>query len=118
MRRILLISTALFAVCLAGAVGAFAQSYDFEIVSFHAQWRHGTLYAIGEIKNTGALAGSPKVEVIARDKDGLLIDTVDFWPNGISNLNPGVSCGIKYPVTEDPRAERLYIRIVDVSNFN
>jgi len=55
---------------------------NFEIVSFRGEWQGNTLYIIGEIRNNGNIPGGPKVEVIARDSQGMLIASQQFWPNG------------------------------------
>lgn len=97
-----------------------AQARDkaaFEIVSFRGEWQGGTLYIIGEIRNNGNIPGGPKVEVIARDSQGMLIGSDQFWPNSTNNILPGSSCGIKYPVTEDTRAKTLGIKVIGVSNW-
>ena len=85
---------------------------SFKIVSFDLIWEDGRLMVIGEIKNIGNVAAGVQLEAVARDKDNKLIDTVMFWPNSISNLPPGTSCGIKYKVTENPNAVQGSVRIV------
>ena len=85
---------------------------NFKIVSFQGEWRHDTLWAIGEIKNIGTIAAGVQLEVIARDDKGRLIDTQHFWPNSVNNIFPGSSCGIKYPITEDTRAKKIEIKII------
>ena len=90
---------------------------NFEIVSFRGEWQGGTLYIIGEIRNNGNVSGGPKVEVIARDSQGMLIGSEQFWPNSTNGILPDSSCGIKYPVTEDTRAKTLEIKVVGVSNW-
>ena len=54
------------------------------------------------------------MEVIVRDAKGMLIDSAKFWPNSISNIHPGRSCGFKYPLTEDKRAKNIEISIISV----
>jgi hypothetical protein len=90
---------------------------NFEIVSFRGEWQGDTLWAIGEIRNNGNISGGPKVEVIARDSQGMLIDSEQFWPNSTDGILPGSSCGIKYPVTEDTRAKTLEIKVISVNNW-
>lgn len=86
---------------------------SFEIVSFRGEWQHDTLYVIGEIKNTGHIPGGVKVEAIARDSQGVLIDSQKFWPNSTNNIQPGGSCGIKHHITDDDRASRVEIKVID-----
>ena len=90
---------------------------NFEIVSFRGEWQGGTLYIIGEIRNNGNVPGGPKVEVIARDSQGMLIASQKFWPNSTDGILPGSSCGIQYPVTEDTSAKTLEIKVVSVSDW-
>ena len=95
-------------------VMADPQPSDFEIVSFRAEWRYGTLRAIGEIRNNGSEPAGLQVEVIALDVNGILIDSAKFWPNSVENIPPGSSCGIEHPITQDTRAQKLEIRIISV----
>lgn len=90
---------------------------NFEIVSFRGEWQGGTLYIIGEIKNNGNIPGGPKVEVIARDSQGMLIASKQFWPNSINNISPGSSCGIKYHITEDTRAKTIEMKVISVNSW-
>ena len=79
---------------------------NFKIVSFQGEWRHNTLWVIGEIKNIGTIAAGVQLEVIVRDDKGRLITSQQFWPNSINNIFPGNSCGIKYPITENKCAKK------------
>jgi hypothetical protein len=90
---------------------------NFEIVSFRGEWQGNTLYIIGEIRNNGNIPGGPKVEVIARDSQGMLIASQQFWPNSTDNILSGSSCGIKYPITEDTRAKTVEIKVISVSSW-
>jgi hypothetical protein len=90
---------------------------NFEIVSFRGEWQGGTLYIIGEIRNNGDIPGGPKVEVIARNSQGMLIASEKFWPNSTDNILPGRSCGIKHYITEDTRAKTVEIKVISVSSW-
>jgi hypothetical protein len=87
---------------------------DFQIVSFRGEWQYNTLYIIGEIKNVGRYPGGPQIEVIARDQNGVLVDSVKFWPNSTTNLRPGSSCGIKHSITKNRAAKTIEIKVVSV----
>ena len=98
----------------------YAQSHqispsNFKIISFRGEWRYGTLYIIGEIKNIGDIPAGAQVEVIARDLNKLLIDSAQFWPNSTKNIRPGSSCGIKYHITEDTRAKSIEIKVISAT---
>lgn len=91
---------------------------DFEILSFRAVRKEfGTLWAVGEIKNGGARPGAPELEVIARDAKGELVDRTTFFPSGVRNIPPGGTSGIGFPVTRNPLAVSLEVRVVGVSEF-
>lgn len=87
---------------------------DFQIVSHSGKWEFNSFYIIGEIKNIGTKPGGPKVEVIARDGNGTLIGSEQFWPNSTVNIKPGESCGIRFNITNDKRARTLDIKVVSV----
>lgn len=86
---------------------------NFKIVSFHGDWRRNTLYVIGEIKNIGNIAAGVQIQAIVRDSSGTLIDCESFWPNSISNIQPGASCGINYPISEEPSAQKIELTIIE-----
>ncbi|HUU20481.1 MAG TPA: zinc ribbon domain-containing protein [Sedimentisphaerales bacterium] len=89
---------------------------DFKILSLKGVWREYTgLVAIGEIKNEGDIAAGVEIEVIARDKNGILVDSSRFWPNSISNIFPGETCGIDFPITEDRSAETIEAKVISVN---
>ena len=88
---------------------------NFKIISFRGEWRYNTLYIIGEVKNIGDVPAGVEVEVIARDSNKLLIDSAQFWPNSINNIQPGSSCGIKHHITEDTRAKTLEIKVINAT---
>lgn len=87
---------------------------DFEIVSHRGVWEGGRLRLKGEIKNNGNIPGGPKIEVIARDANGELIDSKQFWPNSVTNIPPGGTCGIEHTITRDIRAKTYEVKVIDV----
>ncbi len=90
---------------------------NFEIISINGRWKYGTLYAYGEIKNIGNKALGVQIEVIARDNQDNLIDSQQFWPNSVNNINPGQSVGINYPITEDKRAKKVEAKIITTKSW-
>jgi hypothetical protein len=91
---------------------------DFKIISHRGVWEDGYLMLKGEIRNDGNIPGGPEVEVIARDVAGILIDSKKFWPNSITNIPPGGTCGIEYYITEDKRAKSYEVKVIDVKIWN
>lgn len=94
-----------------------ATTSDFRIVSYRGEWRYDTLWIIGELKNAGSVAGGPKLQVIARDSSGVLVDSKTFWPNSTTNLGPGETCGIEHPISDNRRAQTLEVKVLDVSRW-
>jgi hypothetical protein len=115
MKSLVILSTVITLVLSSVMVSAQPLISDFEIVSFWGEWRYGTLYAIGEIRNYGSYSGGPKVEVISRDVSGNLVDSDKFWQNSTDNILPGESCGITYPLTRDQRAQKVEIKVISVT---
>ncbi|MDZ7831648.1 MAG: hypothetical protein U5L07_07835 [Desulfobacterales bacterium] len=101
-------------LCFAGSDISIS---NFEIISLRGEWRSGTLWAMGEIKNVGNVSGAPKIEIIARDSSGNLIDSAKFWPNSTDPIYPGRSCGIKHPITENNQAAKIEAQILSVSDW-
>jgi hypothetical protein len=87
---------------------------DFEIVSCRGVWEDERLIVKGEIRNNGRVAGGPKIEVIARDAKGELLDSEQFWPNSINNIPPGGTCGIEYTISKDERAKTVEAKVIGV----
>ncbi len=84
----------------------------FTIVNHFARWEGDYLYVIGEIKNTGNVAAGVEVQVIARDANGVLVDSVSFWPGSTNNIQPGASIGVEYHVSNDPSAKTIELTIL------
>jgi len=119
------------AICVLSYMGAFqysdshstssnntttTPSSDFKILNYRGEWdESGELWIKGEIKNIGSRAGGPKLEAIARDSKGVLLDSQQFWPNSTSNIPPGDTCGISFPLTYNRNANSLELKVIDVS---
>jgi len=88
---------------------------SFKIVSYQGKWEYGRFRIVGELKNTGTVAAGAEIEVIARDSDGVLVDSKQFWPNSINNIPPGGTCGIDFSITEDPAAVTLEAKVVEAT---
>jgi len=85
---------------------------DFELIDVRGRWESERLRVIGELKNNGKIAAGAEIEVIARDKNGRLVDSKSFWPGSISNIPPGGSVGIHYTITEDRSAETIEAKVL------
>jgi len=95
-----------------------ALTSDFELLSCSPKWEYADeMYVYGEIKNNGSIAAGVKVEAIARDKDGKLVGSRSFWPNSVSNIPPGGTCGIRHPITKDKSATQVEIKVIDVNTW-
>ena len=88
---------------------------DFEIISAYSEWNGGRFRILGEIKNNGKIAAGVQVEAIARDKNGRLVDSKAFWPNGVYNIPPGGTSGIGFTITKNTRAEKMTIKVISVT---
>ena len=121
MKKTLLISISFFVIFplfnMNAIAGPKVALNNFRVVSFHLQWRDrgikDGLYAVGEIQNIGNIAAGFEVEVIIRDKNGTLIASDKFWPNSIRNVAPGSSCGIDHMITEDRRAAKGEVKVIN-----
>lgn len=63
---------------------------DIEIVEWH--WNRnslGDVQIIGEIKNKGNVAMGVQLQAIARDRNGSIIGSNEFWPASIKNIPAG-----------------------------
>jgi DNA-directed RNA polymerase subunit RPC12/RpoP len=87
---------------------------DFEIVSYRGVWEDERLIIKGEIRNNGRVAGGPKIEVIAKDAKGELLDSRQFWPNSTNNIPPGGTCGIECTISRDKRAKTIEAKVIGV----
>jgi hypothetical protein len=88
---------------------------SFVIVSFQSKWDYGYLKIIGELKNVGTVGAGAQIEVIARDANGVLVDSSQFWPNSINNIPPGGTCGISYSITKNTAAVTLEAKVISVT---
>jgi len=87
---------------------------DFQIVSLKGVWRDDRLRAVGEVRNNGDIAMGVQIQLIARDKNGEIVESQKIWPNSITNIQPGRTCSIEYTVTRDRRAVGLEGSVIDV----
>ena len=87
---------------------------DFKIISFQGGWRMEEFYVSGEVKNIGTIPAGLKIEVIAKDSQGKLVKSIQFWPNNTKNIQPGSSFEFESKITEDQRANQIEIEILGV----
>ena len=67
---------------------------------------------VGEVRNDNAVAAGVRLQVIARDSAGNVVDTLEYWPAGERNIAPGRTEPIDVIATQQP-AVTFDIRIVD-----
>lgn len=87
----------------------------FRIIEWHMDPPNsiGYAYVRGEVRNNNRVAAGVKLQVIARDSAGRVIDSEEFWPASILNIPPGTSEPIGYPATDKPDAVKFELRIID-----
>jgi hypothetical protein len=90
---------------------------NFSILSTKGVWEYGTLRVKGEVKNTGSVPAGPQLEVIVRNANGELVDSDRFWPNSVSNISPGGTCGISMAVTNDRTAKSFEVKVISARTW-
>jgi len=81
---------------------------DFEIIEWH--WKHsriGGIEIIGELKNNSNIAGGVRLQAIARNKDGKLVDSWEFWPASTKNIPTGAKWPINMSVFSSASKEDI-----------
>lgn len=60
---------------------------NIEILEFHLRPpEYGYTYIVGELKNNHTFALGVKLQAVARDKQGKIIQVLEFWPASVSNI--------------------------------
>lgn len=91
---------------------------DFEILSTSSRWEYGRLIVVGEVQNLGRVPAGVKLEAIARDENGTLLDSEEFWPASIRNIEPGETTGIEISLTKNTNVAKYEVRVIDVTQWD
>ena len=75
----------------------------------------GGTWIYGELTNNGAVAAGAEICVSVYDKGKKIIDSASFWPYSTKNLDPGESCAVKYPITDDSRIDSIKAKVCGVN---
>ena len=87
---------------------------DFEILRCRGEWDDfGYFRVIAEVRNNASVAAGVEVEASAYDSSGMWIANKRFWPNSISNIPPNGVLRIDHHVTQDARASRMEISVIE-----
>ena len=67
---------------------------------------------LGEVRNDNTVAAGVKVQIIAYDGRGNVIDTTEYWPAGTANIEVGASARLDLIATSEP-AVTFEVRVID-----
>lgn len=94
--------------------GLLPTKSKIEILSVYLKSReYGNMQIIGELKNNHSIAVGVELQATAYDKQGRIIDVIEFWPASIRNIPAGDVYPYKYyfNVKEVYRATIRVIRV-------
>ena len=67
---------------------------------------------LGEVRNDNPVAAGIRLQIIARDASGRVVDSREYWPAGRGNIAPGATPAIGVVATDQP-AVTFEVRIID-----
>ena len=73
----------------------------------------GDIEIYGEIKNNNSIGMDVKIEIILRDANGRLLDSVDFLVGNLSNIRAGGSRAFSQVFDANPNFASIDIRVID-----
>ena len=94
------------------------QRSHFEIIDF--SWRRdkfGMVLCAGEVKNISSIPQGVKLQAIARDGNGRVVEVQEFWPASINNITPGQSYPFTYHISEQTDIKAVELRVIDASQW-
>jgi hypothetical protein len=88
---------------------------DFEILNWRTvQPEYGAPHVVGEVRNNGSYPAGVHLQAIMRAANGDVVGSEDFWPASISNIPPGGTWPISYPLESQGEYSKVELRIVGV----
>ena len=90
------------------------EAFGFEFVSYDfTKTSLGYTELIAELKNNTDTAQTVKLEVIARDENGKLVDAEEFVATAFINIEPGQTRGVKHTVSRSEEAVSFDLKILE-----
>lgn len=88
---------------------------DIQILEWHLEREYGRTRVIGELKNNSSVATGVQIQAIARDKQGRIIDSEEWWPASISNIPSGAIWPINKTISDKENIETVEVSVIDVN---
>ena len=80
---------------------------SFMVKNINSKNQYGKAVLTATVTNNNKTACGVQIKSSSYDKNGVLIDTNDFWPASIRNIDPGASENFKTQLRAD-RAAKTY----------
>ena len=91
---------------------------DFEILNWRIVSReYGSPEVVGEVRNNGTLPAGVQLQAIARAANGDVVGSDDFWPASISNIPPGRTWPISFPLSSEGKFSKVELRVIGVCDW-
>ncbi|MFH1010402.1 MAG: hypothetical protein V1784_04105 [bacterium] len=91
---------------------------DIQILEWHLDREYGHTRVVGELRNNSAVAMGAQLQAIARDKEGRIIDSAEWWPASVSNIPAGSSWPIGYTISDKANIKTVTVSVIRVQIWN
>lgn len=102
------------------SVGQFEiVSFSPRVTSYGSRNQYKELRLVGEIRNGCDVPMGVQIEIIARDADGVLVDSTSGWPASTSNIPAGGTTAINFTGVLDyrPEFESYEVRVIGIRRW-
>jgi hypothetical protein len=89
----------------------------FRLVDYQVTpgYTRGKAKLAGEVRNEGQEPMGVQLQAVIRDRSGRVVNTVEFWPASVANIEPGATFAFSYTLDCQP-TDRVDVRIIDAKS--
>lgn len=95
--------------------GCTAKNFSVSGLKFRREY--DSLSFTGTVTNGGSLACGVQLKVSTYDDQGSVVDTADFWPASIRNIEPSAKENFSYFVRYDKTAKKYDVIAIDAKEW-
>lgn len=86
---------------------------DFKLIDIQGFWKYKHYHIKGKLINNSKYAGGAEITATAKNKNGEVIKSKDFWPASTYNIYPGDTIPFDHHITKDSSASIMEAYISD-----
>lgn len=90
---------------------------DIEIKNWSWSVVRRYILIVGEIANNCSSSTGAGLQAVVRDAAGNVVFADEWWPASVRNIAPGDTYPFHYRIENDPRAEKVGLRVFEVRQW-